>query len=223
MLFLDLDGTLLDDQNRQYQAYKQVLSMPDIRGHLLPQKGYLEKKRLGTTIPEIIKLAALMPTKHKIYQDRFREKIESAELLQLDTLHIGVKIFLEKMYRRTPISLISLRANRKNLEKQLDNLQIAKYFASILNRESTEEKHEKRAIAKAHLIKNYYKLFPKDSVYIGDTITDILAARQLGFSSFAIIWGHTSQERLMKYEPDQILPHISAALELLMPGGRWQL
>ena len=153
----------------------------------------------------------------------FEKKIESAELLKLDTLHTGVKIFLEKMYRRTPISLISLRANRKNLDEQLDYLQLTKYFASVLNGQSTEEKPEKRAETKAKLIQNYYKLFPKDSIYIGDTITDILAARLLGFSSFAIIWGHTSQERLMKFDPDQILPHISSALELLIPGGRWQL
>lgn len=225
MLFLDLDGTLLDDTKRHYATYVDVLSQPDLRGHPIPEKEYWTLRREGKPPAEILKHSRLFPTKLALFGERFEERLETPEMLALDALRPGTETALGKLYTKTPIVLVTQRRSLEDLENQLASMKIRKYFATVLSgapqKTRRVDKHT-RFKHKAGLVRARYKLLPTEAVYIGDTETDVLAARDLHFEVFLVENGHRTKEFQMKSEPDRIVPDLSGALKYLLPGGRWQ-
>jgi HAD superfamily hydrolase (TIGR01549 family) len=63
-------------------------------------------------------------------------------------------------------------------------------------------------------ILNKYRLNPPETVYLGDEIHDIVAARQLGIKSAAITWGITSKESLAKNSPDYLITQPQDILKI---------
>jgi phosphoglycolate phosphatase len=59
-----------------------------------------------------------------------------------------------------------------------------------------------------------HRLDPVKTVYFGDEIHDIVAARQLGIKSAAVTWGITSKESLSKNSPDYIINHPRDILKI---------
>lgn len=240
MLFLDLDGTVLDVRSRHYAAYVSVCEMRDVKGIPIPEAEYWHWRRAAKPIADIIKASKVFPTKHRLYQQRFDEHLETPEMLLLDALRPGVQTFLGKVYTKTPICLVTLRRDREALLSQLASLGLAKYFASTLagapppvpnveGRNAEGRKADGRRADKAHrgrfkaqLIRDRYPLLPTEAVYIGDTETDVHAARELGFDVFLVEGGHRHRPLLIKADPDRIVADLPASLKYLLPGGRWQ-
>jgi len=52
------------------------------------------------------------------------------------------------------------------------------------------------------------------TIYFGDEIHDIVAARQLGIKSAAVTWGITSKDSLSKYSPDYIINYPKEILNI---------
>jgi phosphoglycolate phosphatase len=59
-----------------------------------------------------------------------------------------------------------------------------------------------------------HRLDPVKTVYFGDEIHDIVAARQLGIKSAAVTWGITSQESLSNNSPDYLINHPQDILKI---------
>ncbi len=225
MLFLDLDGTVLDVRQRHYAAYVSVCEMPDVKGIPIPEAEYWHWRRDGKPIADIIKASKIFPTKHRLYQQRFDERLETPELLLLDVLRPGVQTFLGKVYTKTPICLVTLRSDAEALLSQLASLGLAKYFASTLAGAPPPPRRPDKAHRgrfKAQLIRDRYPLLPTQAVYVGDTETDVQAARTLGFDVFLVEGGHRHKPRQIKADPDRIVADLPASLKYLLPGGRWQ-
>lgn len=225
MLFLDLDGTLLDVTRRHYATYLTVLEQPDVRGVPIPDREYWGLRREGRPPEEILKRSRLFPTKYKLFQERFDEALESPEMLGLDVLRPGVETALGKFYTKTPIVLVTQRRDGEALESQLASLKIRKYFVTVLSGAPVRGRRadpDLRWRHKAQLVKARYKLLPTESVYIGDTETDVKAARALCFDVFLVEGGHRTKELQMKADPDRIVADLPASLKFLLPGGRWQ-
>ncbi|MCK6552398.1 HAD hydrolase-like protein [Myxococcota bacterium] len=225
MLFIDLDGTILDVTARHYAVYVEALASPELRGQPLPEKEYWALRRDGKPWEELVKLSRLFPTKVKAFGERFDERIESPEMLALDTVRTGVETALGKLYTKTPIILVTQRKDDVNLENQLAALKLRRYFATVLS--GTPEKlrradKDARWKHKASLIKQRYKLLPTEAVYVGDTETDVKAAKSLGFEVYLVEGGHRKRELQIKADPDRLVPDLPAALKYLLPGGRWQ-
>ena len=98
MLFLDLDGTLLDVTRRHYATYVDVLESAEMRGVPIPPKEYWVLRREGKPPEELLKRSRLFPTKFKPFVERFEERLESPELLLLNSDHtrgVAVEIPLD--------------------------------------------------------------------------------------------------------------------------------
>jgi phosphoglycolate phosphatase len=55
-----------------------------------------------------------------------------------------------------------------------------------------------------------------EAVYmVGDSISDVRAARAAGVQSIAVSWGHQSMEMLIKTEPDSFIHSPRELLELI--------
>lgn len=225
MLFVDLDGTLLDVRQRHYSTYVELLDMQDMRGQAMNEKQYWGLRREGKTWEEILRLSRLFPTKFKTYEERFRDRVETPEMLAFDVARPGTVTSLSKLFTKTPIVLVTQRRDGETLESQLAQLQIRKYFVTVLSGAPPRGRRkdpDARWKHKAELIRNRYRLLPEKSVYLGDTETDVKAARSLGFEVFLFEGGHRTKELQMKADPDRIVADLTAALRYLLPGGRWQ-
>ena len=225
MLFLDLDGTVLDVRRRHYAAYISVCEMRDVKGTPIPDAEYWHWRRDNKPIADIIKATRVFPTKHKLYQERFDERLEAPDLLLLDEVRTGVETFLGKVYTKTPICLVTLRRDRQALESQLASMKLSRYFASVLAGAPPRPRRPSpsaRGVFKAQLVRDRYKLLPEGSLYIGDTETDVQAARSLGFDVFLVEGGHRHKSLQIRADPDRIVADLPAALKHVLPGGRWQ-
>jgi beta-phosphoglucomutase-like phosphatase (HAD superfamily) len=225
MLFLDLDGTLLDDTIRHYATYSEVLARPELRGVPIPDKEYWGARREGKPIDDILRRSRLFPTKFKQFTELFEARLETPEMLAFDKVRVGVETALGKLYTKTPIVLVTQRKDGEELQNQLSQLGIKKYFVTVLfGRPPTPRRPDKdaRAKHKADLVRQRYKILPTQSLYIGDTETDVKAARSLGFEVWLLEGGHRTKELQIKAEPDRIEADLAGALKYLLPQGRWQ-
>lgn len=225
MLFVDLDGTMLDVTKRHYTAYVEVLQLPEIRGVPIPEKEYWGLRREGKPWEEIVKRSRVFPPKYKRYQERFEERVETPELLELDDLRVGTETFLTKVYTKTPIVLVTQRRDGEALESQLASLRIRKYFVTVLSGAPKQQRRrdpDLRWKHKAQLVRRRYRLLPTESLYIGDTETDVKASRDLGFEVFLVENGHRKKELQIKADPDRIVADLPASLKYVLAGGRWQ-
>lgn len=225
MLFMDLDGTMLDVTARHYAVYVEVLAMPDLRGLPIPEKEYWSHRRRNKPWQELLEMSRLFPTKHKLFAERFDARLESPEMLALDVLRTGVETTLGKLYTKTPIILVTQRRERDALEQQLAALRVDRYFANVLCGAPPKGRRvdpDARWKHKASLVRERYRLLPTEAVYLGDTETDVKAARSLHFEVFLVEGGHRTKELQIKADPDRIVADLPASLRFLLPGGRWQ-
>jgi phosphoglycolate phosphatase-like HAD superfamily hydrolase len=225
VLFIDLDGTLLDVSKRHYATYVEVLAMPDIRGVPIPLKEYWGLRIENKPVNDILKRSRLFPPKYKTFIERFEERLETPEMLGLDGLRPGTETALGKLYTKTPIVLVTQRRDGEALESQLAGLGLTKYFVTVLSGAPPRLRRtdpEQRWKHKAQLIKDRYKLPPTESVYLGDTETDVKVARHFHWEVYLVENGHRKKELQIKADPDRIVPDLPGALKFLLPGGRWQ-
>lgn len=227
MLFLDLDGTLLDVRRRHYAVYASVLEEPAFRGKPIPEREYWGQRARGTAWRDLVKAAQLFPTKYAAYEKRFCAVLESSAFLELDEPRPGVETALGKLYTKTPLVLVTLRRDGVELENQIAQLGWSKYFETVLSgAPPAEENPRKRAMVrgrfKASLVRRRYRMPPTEAVWLGDTETDVHAAHELGYEAFLVEGGHRTKDAQMKANPERIVADLSAALRFLLPGGRWQ-
>ena len=225
MLFIDLDGTIVDVRRRHYAAYVSVCEMRDVKGTPVPEREYWHWRLQKKPLADLVAATKVFPTKRRLYQERFDQRLEAPELLTLDVMRPGVQTFLGKVYTKTPICLVTQRRDGEALHSQLASLGLARYFAAVLAGAPPEPRRPDprlRAEHKAQLVKDRYRLLPAGSLYIGDTDTDVEAARRLGFDVFVVEGGHRHRDLLVKADPDRIVSDLPAALTFVLPGGRWQ-
>jgi phosphoglycolate phosphatase-like HAD superfamily hydrolase len=224
VIFLDLDGTLLDDTERHYQTYLELCHAPDLKAVPIPKHEYWVLRRKGVSWEEILKKSRLFPTKFQHFRDRFEERVETPEMLTHNRLVEGAETFLGKVYTKTPIVLISQRNNAAGLETELHGYGVRKYFVTVLcggPKRKRKDRPSDRGEQKASLIRQRYKMPPADALYIGDTETDVAVARAFGLTIFLVEGGHRSKEQLMKADPDRIVANLPGSLKYVLEGGRW--
>lgn len=198
IIFLDLDGTILDASGRSYLAYKDILKKNG--KDFLSQKKYLKMKRENAPIKEILKKTkseSLLP----VYEYEFGKKIESSGYLSSDRLFAGAKktlIYLKKDHR---LFLVTARKKRNSLIKQLKRLGIYDFFSKVF---STGSKFET-------IMKNK----KQNSVLVADSEKDLLAGKINGIKTIAATSGMRSKKFLRKYRPDFFISDITQLKKIL--------
>lgn len=225
MLYLDLDGTLLDVRERHYATYVELLGQTDLRGVPIPKAEYWGLRIKNKPWREILKRSRLFPTRFDAFGERFDERLETPEMLALDVVREGVVTALGKIYTKTPICLVTQRRDHEELENQLAGLGLDKYFAAVLSGAPPKPRRPDPNLRwkhKADLVRKRYRILPTETLYVGDTENDVKAARSLGFEVWLVEGGHREKELQIKADPDRIVSDLSGALKFLLPGGRWQ-
>ena len=58
---------------------------------------------------------------------------------------------------------------------------------------------------------------PQSVYMVGDSLSDVLAAKEAAVKSIAVTWGHQSLEKLLRGDPDHIVNSPQALIEVIEP------
>lgn len=200
MIFIDLDGTLLDVSNRYYAAYKRVIE--EFRGKVLTKKIYWDLKRKKSDLNDILYMSGLKISKER-YQKRRFVYLNDFEFFKLDKLCFDLKKLFLLIKNENKIVLITLRPNHNKLIDQLSYLNVLEFFYLVLSSPSNMD--NKWIIKKKLILNNIQNLKTKDSLFIGDSETDILTGKSLGIETVAVSYGIRDKSILKGHKPDHIL------------------
>lgn len=200
-IYFDLDGTILDISERYYLIYKKV--MEEFNANFLLKDKYWQLKREKTSVAKILKETSKNIGKVQ-YQKRGAQLIEDKRFLKYDKTFPEVYKVLDDFKKKHRLILVTLRRFLENLNWELVRLKLTPYFDTLLICQEGKPNWQ----AKANLIKNDLNFSKKDSIVIGDTEIDILAAQQLQIKSIAISRGMRTKEFLLRFKPDFIVDSL---------------
>lgn len=210
-VFVDLDGPILDVSERYYRVYADALEV--LGAKAMDKQTYWDAKRRRVPDLEILKWSGAGEKLQRFQEERDR-RIESDEYLVWDQLQDGSLEVLESLQLQHTLVLVTLRSRGLQLEKQLNDLGVRQLFKAVL---SSGDDLKPRWKIKYRLILEYLDgKCPETAWMIGDTETDVLAGRELGFRTVAIINGIRSKELLEQIRPDYLLGSVKSLPSVLM-------
>jgi len=125
----------------------------------------------------------------------------------------GVKQVLEKL--KLIGCRIGLASNnsRRNVDIILKNLGIKKPFDAIVTREDVRrlKPHEEIVVKTVNMLKTA----PWRSLYVGDSIVDVVAGKRAGAHVAAITGGADSRESLLRSGPDYLIDELEEVFEVI--------
>lgn len=206
-IFCDLDGTLLDIQNRHYRVYSEVTKSHG--GQPLIKDEYWKLKRQKTKWSKLLPLSGLSGEDEDKFLSDFRKLIEDPEYLSIDTLTQGTMQALLDLSKDHSCILVSLRRQPANLHQQLDRLGLTKYFETILSGHSESDGYD----VKIEIISK--ELSQEKDIIIGDTEADIITGQKLGLQTIAVTSGIRDQQFLKALKPDHLVKSFADAAKIL--------
>ncbi|WP_159884938.1 HAD family hydrolase [Paenibacillus puerhi] len=181
VIYMDLDGTLLDVWPRYYSVMKQFVEhleqpFPSLEEYKQLKLTKIQDADILQTIfqddPE--RISELLPS----YTVWKRRMLEQEELLRLDSPIGSLEAFAQRAGPAYKLQLISIRRNPGRAMRQLERLQLIGWFDRIefispsgASNPKGELIHERAA---------------PDDLFIGDSETDIACGAALGLRTFHV-------------------------------------
>ena len=126
-----------------------------------------------------------------------------------------VKEVLEELLSRGHKLAILSNKRRVEVARELQHSGLAELFAHSVFRDDVDKlKPEPDGLLS---ILHAHRIPPSEALFIGDTATDIEAAKRGGVASVAALWGALDAPSLLAQGPDHIWSHIGEALQLGIP------
>jgi len=197
IIFLDLDGTILDVSERIYRVYSDILKK--YKKKALSKRNYIKLKKQKKPIEEILKKTGAQDIS-SIYKKEWLENIEKKKYLRLDTLSTSKKRALIDLKKRNNLILITSRKKRKLLYDQIKIKGISDVFKKVII--VPEDWREKVKLLKKE-IKN------KDCLLVSDTEGYISAGKNIGIKTVAVYDGVRTKDFLKKFSPNILIKNIT--------------
>lgn len=190
-IFFDLDGTLLDCRERLFRLFQFLVPASNLsfetywelkENHV--KNGNILSSYFGYSEEDIV-----------AFEKTWLMNVEQSEWLTLDKPFDGVTNYLFGLKDVHSMYLVTARQNEDSARRQIASLGWAGMFKGIL---VTGQKMDK-----SKLIRSTLTPHEKDWM-VGDTISDILAGKQLGIRTAVVLSGYLTRQEAVRYEPDQI-------------------
>lgn len=207
---LDLDGTILDTAGRQYEVYLDCVraTASSSVSDCLSKETFWARKRSGDTTVDLLP-TSFPDDRVDAFRTAWLDRIERREYLHRDEWLEGAREALGQLARRDArLLLVTHRSDVANARWQLRELGIADAFDAVYVVPHEEE-------SKADRIRREEPELPTESVFIGDSESDIRAAADLEIVSVAVRSGVRSDGRLRVHTPDWIVDNLAAAVDLV--------
>ncbi|HAB39251.1 MAG TPA: hypothetical protein DCE52_14865 [Rhodobacteraceae bacterium] len=196
MIMLDFDGTLVDCRQRQATVLNHILKK--LEDKELDENYMWQMKRAGNTNIQILKKLKYPEKTIKSLRRLWQIEIEAENWLNLDQCFPWSYEFLEFASQKTTISLLTARQNEVALFRQLEKLQLTKYFKDIF-----VVRPETAAKSKSEILRSNGA-----ELMCGDTETDAKASMLSETDFYAVSCGQRSHKFLSSIKCNNIYPNI---------------
>lgn len=202
ILFVDLDGPILDVSERYFAVHQQVLE--GLGGRSQASKmDYWRLKREAVSLEVLLRRTGNDDVPIEKYRERWLRSIESEQVLSLDKVIDGSKDQLS-LWRPSDVVLVTLRQRQDLLQRQLSRLGLRPFFGTVL---CGDPRVAQGWETKSQLVQST-GLGCAMGVIVGDTEVDIRCGKQCGFLTIGVLSGIRNEERLKLEEPDYIIAGI---------------
>jgi phosphoglycolate phosphatase len=211
-LFFDLDGTIVDVRERHYYVYSEACRQAGLSA--LDASDYWRRRRRGASTFDLI------PPGDPAEADTFRRvwlaSIERPELVLRDQLIPGAEMTLRQLGAAGyQLVIATLRRSRPALLTQVQSLGLTSWFSDVVSPEDADRGDKGVMIARAG--------HSSEDVVIGDSESDVVAARSLGIASVCVTTGVRSPAYLRKLAPTHIIPSIRELSSVLPRLGALEM
>jgi len=208
-IFCDIDGTLLRapgaGSSAFGDAFAEVFGVPVDMGHI-NFSGATDLRVLGQLMRE--QNIARDPSREQLFFDRLPWFLDRNIIEAPPTVFPGVEIFLERVSMHWKLGLVT--GNIKTCASiKLKHAGIAQYFADVGG--FGDDDGDRNRMAALALERAGH---PEGSFLLGDTPSDIEAARVNGMVSVAVCNGQFDRATLEKETPDIIVDSFEDAEHL---------
>ncbi|MPW26514.1 HAD-IA family hydrolase [Alkalibaculum sp. M08DMB] len=209
-IIFDLDGTLLNTIDDLSDSVNEVISSYGYPKHCTDSY----KMKIGRGFRDLIENSFPKGTQEKIINDGLQlfMEIYGTKYMNKTTPYSGIDRLLDNLNNRD--FKIGVNSNKRTeYAKQL----ITKFFKRIPfveifgERESVPKKPDPAAALE---IAELMQLLPQEILYVGDSKTDILTAKNARMDSIGVLWGFTSYEKLSKYNATYMVSNSEEILAI---------
>jgi len=209
LLLFDLDGTLID-------------SVPDLANSINFMLQQLNKNTFDeNTIRAWVGNGAKTLVQRALNGENNDHALEiflqhyKNHLCKTTTLYPHVKETLEALYKQGFTLAIITNKPYAFISPILEALKIDKYFSLVIGADSLTEK-KPHPLPLLH-VSEKLGFSKEETLMIGDSKNDILAAKAAGIESIGVSYGYNYDEHISVFEPDAIIDDFRKLLNLLSP------
>jgi phosphoglycolate phosphatase len=233
-VFCDFDGPIVDVSDRYYSTYHLALTdtaefyrelsapsfAPD-QFHFLTKAQFWQMKQNRVPDREIASQSGLDTDTTDFFLQRVMEIVNSANLLEQDTIQPGVTWALGLLRSQgCRLILVTLRDQNEAIS-MLEQHGLRPLFTGIYGTNSRQAAYQNYAELKTQLLRTAmreHRITPTNSAswMIGDTEADILAGQSMGIPTIALTCGIRSEQKLSQLKPTLIKTDLLCAAHHLV-------
>ncbi len=189
-VLFDFDGTIAQTLHLLLYLPEELLNLTALKEITHAEIDYLKRHGLRKFI-QLLRISPLsLPKMITELQHLFAHHIHNIPLVE------GITDVLTLLHERpTKIGIITSNT-RQNVEAYLEFHQLNMVSFVYADR-SIFGKH--RVISR---VLKEHRIDPRETMYIGDEVRDVVAAKKIGIRSGAVTWGFNHRELLQQAEPD---------------------
>ncbi|QOP45604.1 phosphoglycolate phosphatase [Sulfurimonas paralvinellae] len=218
LILFDLDGTLIDSVPDLAASVNYMMRSLRLEPYSVEQI----RSWVGNGASTLVKRALAGEadiSNVDIGNNFFEEALDlfldhySHNLAKETYLYEGVKETLDTLYKRDFIMTIVTNKPCEFIEPILDALEIKEYFSLLLGANSLEKKKPNPEVIFHTLEKFNIKKY--ESVIVGDSKNDIIAAHNAGIDSLAVTYGYNYEENIQEYDPTGVVDRFEKLTEII--------
>jgi len=198
-IIFDFDGTLVNSKSGVVRTFQKVVE--ELVSRKAKEKEIIQLS--GKPLVQIISI--LLHTNDKVLikkgSDLFREYYSKEGIYQ-NIVYLGIKEMLELFKNQHCQLFVVSNKIEPFIIKILEQHDLKKYFIHVIGTSGTDIQSKKSDLVKSILTD--CKLNRKETVMVGDTENDIMAARKNLIYSIGITWGYGLENDLIKAGVDKI-------------------
>ncbi|MBI5065920.1 HAD family hydrolase [Candidatus Woesearchaeota archaeon] len=219
-VIFDFDGVIIDTFPDQYKWFNHICDVLDKKFSYKTIEEFREDYK-EPVYPDMYSKLGFDWEKEKdiIWKEYNNHKANS----KID-LCKGIEDVLKKLTEKKKKLAIASSNTHSAINKQLKDHNLESYFSIIVGKEDVTNGEE--VLLKPHpkcllVALNKLDVSPYDSVYIGDSPTDIIAAKRVreyritSIPTIAVTYGFTTKEKLLKENPEHIVDSAEEILRLV--------
>ena len=203
-IIFDLDGTLIDSAPSILNCLKKTLSI----AHLKTNVSFLNCDLIGPTIVTILQNLCPTETTEKISYavSVFRKTYDDCPFADCSVFPEAIHL-LQQLRQEKKSLFMATNKPKKPTESLLSHLPLGSFEAVF-----TPDIHEGKILSKTtalELLIKQLNLNKQKTVMVGDTVSDMISAKEAGIKSIAVLWGYEKNKELLHTCADFIFEGMS--------------